>query len=286
MQQNNRSVDHLVLPVFDLDRSRARFAALGFTVAANGYHPFGTVNACIFLPDQTYLEPLAIANTQDVDTAIANGNVFVARDRLFRHHKGEGVSAIVMQSDDAMADDAAFRAAGVCGGDMLQFSRPVRLPDGRETISSFHLAFAAKPEEETFFLFSCQRLNPLPADRASLETHRNGVIGLKRVMMKTGRKDAAELMQPVLGGVVRPITNGHVFETKNVAVDVTRANAAANDAKSGLLAIALVFRVTDLEVTAAVLAANGVDHLKISDGIVVPAAPGQGVAFLFEESEA
>lgn len=280
LQEYSRSVDHLVLPVSDLDVARQRLSALGFCVAPNGHHPFGTVNACVFLPDNIYLEPLAVADQQKAEAAIAAGNEFIIRDRLFRQHRREGLSAIVVQSDDAGADHAAFAAAGISGGEMLEFSRPVRLPDGQESISSFRLAFAAEPSEERFFLFSCQRLNPLPVDRAALESHANGVLGLKRMFIQTGREGYLNLMATVLEGDICDITNGHAFETANLSVEVV----VGNEANMGLLAIGLVFAVADLEVTETLLTANGVGHVKTSDGIVVPAAPGQGVAFLFEEN--
>eukprot|EP01133_Synstelium_polycarpum_P029511 gene29511-36177_t len=41
-----RPVDHLVLPVVELDTARQRLEALGFTVAPSAQHPFGTENAC------------------------------------------------------------------------------------------------------------------------------------------------------------------------------------------------------------------------------------------------
>lgn len=280
VQEYSRAVDHLVLPVSDLDVARARLNALGFQVAPNGRHPFGTVNACVFLPGKIYLEPLAIADLREADAAIADGNVFVQRDRVFRQHRSEGLSAIVLQSDDVQADQAAFMASGVSGGDMLEFSRPVRSPDGQEAVSSFRLAFAVEPSEDQFFLFSCQRLNPLPVDRTVLEAHANGTLGLKNVLMKTGRESDASLLVKAFGTAAQDITNGHAFQMQNLSVEVS----VSNDTKIGLLVIGLVFAVADLEVTAAVLTANGVSHTKTSDGIVVPAAPGQGVAFLFEEN--
>ncbi|OLP43826.1 hypothetical protein BJF95_22400 [Rhizobium oryziradicis] len=281
MQSNIRSVDHLVLPVSDLEIARARLQSLGFCVAANGRHPFGTENACIFLPDNTYLEPLAVVDAAEAEGAITNGNLFVARDKVFRQHRAEGLSAIVVQSEDAIADHAAFAAAGVgASGDILEFSRPVRLPDGQESISSFRLAFAIEPLVETFFLFACQRLNPLPVDRDALETHANGVLGVKRVLMQTGHKNYQELMTPVFGRASREITNGHAFDARNMSVEVV----VGNDASIGIVVLALVFTVADLKVTEAVLAANGVCHVRTQDEIVVQAAPGQGVTFLFEEN--
>lgn len=276
-----RSMDHLVLPVSDLEIARTRLQSLGFTVAANGRHPFGTENACIFLPDKTYLEPLAVVDPAEAKDAIAHGNLFVARDRLFRQHRAEGLSAIVVQSDDAFADREAFTAAGVGGsGDILEFSRPVRLSDGQESISSFRLAFAIDPLVETFFLFACQRLNPLPVDRDVLEKHANGALGLKRIMIQTGQKNYPALMTPVFGCASREITNGQAFDAGNTSVEVV----VGNDANIGIIVLALVFTVADLEVTAAALAANGVSHVRTQDEIVVPAAPGQGVTFLFEEN--
>lgn len=280
VQNNIRSVDHLVLPVSDLDVARTRLLSLGFCVAANGRHPFGTENACVFLSDKTYLEPLAVADLTEAKAAIADGNLFVARDQMFRQHRQEGLSAIVVQSDNARADHAAFGAAGLSEGEILEFSRPVRLPNGQETISSFRLAFAVEPLAEAFFLFSCQRLNPLPVERDELEAHANGALGLKRVLIHVGLQSNTKLMKSVFGSVSREITNGYAFDTRNLSVEVVVGGDANND----IMVLALVFSVADLEVTAAVLAANGVDYVKTRDEIVVPAAPGQGVAFLFEEN--
>ena len=59
---NARPLDHLVIPVTDLKAARSRLTRLGFTVAAEARHPFGTENACVFLADKTYLEPLAVGD--------------------------------------------------------------------------------------------------------------------------------------------------------------------------------------------------------------------------------
>jgi hypothetical protein len=51
----------------------------------------------------------------------------------------------------------------------------------------------------------------------------------------------------------------------------------------GLHGAGIVFLSHDLAVTEAALAANGVSCAKAGGRLVVPAAPGQGVAFAFEE---
>ncbi len=85
-----RALDHLVLPVIDLVTARQRLSRLGFTVAADARHPFGTENACVFFRDDTYLEPLAVGSREDCLAAVRAGNVFVARDQAFRFRRGEG----------------------------------------------------------------------------------------------------------------------------------------------------------------------------------------------------
>lgn len=109
-----RPVDHLVLPVVDLDTARQRLEALGFTVAPSAQHPFGTENACVFFSDNTYLEPLAIAQRETCETEARNGNVFVARDQAYRFRNGQdGFSALVMGTQDAGADHKEFVRSGI-----------------------------------------------------------------------------------------------------------------------------------------------------------------------------
>jgi hypothetical protein len=74
------------LPVEDLDTARARHSALGFTVAADARHPFGTENACVFFADGTYLEPLALPSVKSARKR-REGNVFVARDQAYRFRR-------------------------------------------------------------------------------------------------------------------------------------------------------------------------------------------------------
>ncbi len=77
-------LDHLVLPTVDIALARERLGKLGFTVAPDARHPFGTQNACVFLADKTYLEPLGVASAEQCEKSIMDGNVFVARDQAYR----------------------------------------------------------------------------------------------------------------------------------------------------------------------------------------------------------
>ncbi len=288
------TIDHLVLPTSSLDVARQRLNLLGFTVAADAAHPFGTGNACVFIGDGTYLEPLSVVDTDFYDDAIAAGNVFVAQDRHARAVMGEeGFSAVALVTEDARADHDRFTDAGFSGGEMLEFSRLARLPDGTEKLARFRLAFAGRDEIDSFGVFTCQRLDPLPADRAALERHENGVSGLAEIVLVAEEKLASciERLQVVL--VSEPAPRDHAFSASNAVVKVLSAGVFkaefAMEAGFGALPVrgltgaAIVFRVPDLTVTRAVLAANDVAFKDNGSRIMVAPAPGQGAVFAFEE---
>jgi catechol 2,3-dioxygenase-like lactoylglutathione lyase family enzyme len=289
-----RLLDHLVLPVIDLATARHRYEQLGFTVAADARHPFGTENACVFFADKTYLEPLGIAQREECEASALAGNVFTARDQAYRFRRGQdGFSAIVLSSDDAAADHARFREKGISAGDMLEFSRPMKLPDGSEAIGSFRLSFAADLRAPDFFFFSCQRVKSLPSDRAALETHANGVTGLVEVVLsEPNPTDFQYILQEVVDErEVSAHSFGMDIETRN-GVKISVLNPAGMsgffDRKTtghsrGLRGRAVVFKVADLAVTEQLLTANAVAFIRKDNRLIVPEAPGQGVIFAFGE---
>jgi catechol 2,3-dioxygenase-like lactoylglutathione lyase family enzyme len=288
----SRALDHLVIPVTDLTTARARLTRLGFTVADDARHPFGTENACVFLADKTYLEPLAVGSREGVEVAVQAGNQFVARDRAFRFRNGEeGLSAIVMGTSDADADHAAFRASGFSAGAQLSFSRIMKFPDGTEIEPSFKLSFAADLRAPDFFAFTCERVNMPPADRSTLERHANGVTGISRIVLSEADPAAfAGYLQAVTGGTVDAGMAGTLaLETANVSIDIVDPATlkaqfgVARSAERGLRGEAVVFAVTDLAATERLLAANGVKHMRSGGMVLVPREPGQGTLLAFSE---
>lgn len=290
------SIDHLVLPTTSIDGARRRLNALGFTVAADAAHPFGTGNACVFIGDGTYLEPLSVLDQAAYDQALAAGNMFVRQDRDFRALAGEeGLSAVALATDDAQADDARFVEAGISAGQMLEFSRFAKLPDGTEKLARFRLAFAARSDGDSFGVFTCQRLDPLPSDRSALERHDNGVAALSEVVLLAGDvQEAVEHMNVVLGTRADEFDLGdHSFaacnavlrlvDTKTFACAFSSAGDPPALPPTGLVRAAVIFRVPDLAVTRALLAANDVAFMDKGSSIVVAPAPGQGAVFAFEE---
>lgn len=286
-------LDHLVLPTVNIASARERLGKLGFTVAADARHPFGTENACVFLADKTYLEPLAVASLEQYEAAIGDGNVFVARDQAYRFRVGEdGFSGVVFGTDDAVADDERFRANAISAGRMLDFSRPMRMPDGKEVVAGFRLAFAADLRAPDFLTFCCQRINPLPADREVLERHENGVTGIARVAISTARPAAfRNFFEDVVGGPgISEHSFGLTIRAANVDLDLLTPEGMeafydlpVRTDDPGLRARAILFKTRDLSVTSSHFAANGVTYTRKNNRILTRLAPGQGALFAFEE---
>lgn len=288
-----RPLDHLVLPVEDLETTRARHAALGFTVAADARHPFGTENACVFFADGTYLEPLAVASREECEQAAREGNVFVARDQAHRFRLGDtGFSACVVGSEDADADHVRFREQGMSAGDLLGFSRPMKFPDGSEQTASFKLAFAADLRAPDFFAFAVERINVPAADRSALTTHANGVAGISEVILsEPNPTDFQYFIQELCDNrEVDANSFGMTIELDGAAVTVlNRAGLEAflglvdTSRERGLLGRALAFRVQDMVVLAELLQKNGVAAREVGSRLIVDPAPGQGAIYCFEE---
>lgn len=288
-----RSIDHLVMPVCDLSVARERLTRLGFTVAADARHPFGTENCCVFLADGGYLEPLGNANREECEAAARAGNVFVARDQAFRFRRGaDGFSAIAMTTGDAWADDQRYAAEGLSAGEVLEFSRDILLPDGRSATGSFRLAFAADLRAPDFFFFASQRVVALPSDRAALEQHANGAVALAEVVLsEQNPTDFQYLVQ--LAADEREV-EAHSFgmsvETPRGRITVLNSagmlgfygiESAATD--RGLKGEAVVFRVEELAHCRRHFEHNGIEFTERGDRLIVAPAPGQGALFVFGE---
>ncbi len=287
-----RPVDHLVLPTADLAIAQARLQQLGFTVAPVGVHPFGTENVCIFFGDNSFLEFLAVGQRETCEEEARKGNVFVARDQAYRFRNGqEGFSALVMGSEDAKADHQAFVEAGISAGNILDFSRPFILPDGKEDRAAFRLAFAADLRAPDVFFFTCERVNAPKVDRNVLLQHANGATALREVVLS--EVNPTDFQYPLQEVLNQRNVNAHSFgmdiaaENANVTVLTPSGLQAffgieASTTERGLRLQAFVVGVRDLAAVESLLISNNIPIEKRGSRLIVQKAPGQGAAIAFE----
>lgn len=286
-----RAVDHCVLPVSDLDTARDRLASLGFTVAPDGRHPFGTANCCVYLADGTFLEPLAQSDVGVEREAGRLGNMFAARDIAFRYRQGaEGFSALVFDSEDAAADHMEFVESGFSGGAILEFSRDFTDASGKTDDASFRLAFAGDWRAPDCFFFTCQRVNVPGVDRSALQVHENGVTGIKGVVLSApDSRDYADFLHVASnadvenesGDTTRIETGNAVLELlDNPAMDLRFGGSSPKDA--GLRLRVIRFGVRNPDETESLLREEAVAYEKRGGALIVHPAPGQGAILTFE----
>ena len=127
-----RGLDHIVHAVRDLDAAADLYRRLGFSVGARNRHPWGTHNHIVQLPG-FFIELLTLAEPDKIgDDGFCRLFAAYNRDFVQRH---EGLSLLIVESQDADADAAVFRSAGIAGSDKLHFEREGRTARPRRSAS-------------------------------------------------------------------------------------------------------------------------------------------------------
>src|ERR1700740_2398534 len=120
-------LDHLAHAVRDLDAAAELYRRLGFSVGARNRHAWGTHNRLVQLPG-FFVELLTVAEPEKLGTDGFSA-LFGTFNRRFLEDK-EGLSLLILESEDALADAVRFRAAGIAVSDAMRFERKGTRPDG------------------------------------------------------------------------------------------------------------------------------------------------------------
>ncbi|MEX6507786.1 VOC family protein [Jiella sp. M17.18] len=291
-----RALDHVVMPFASPAHARTTFAALGFTVAPDAVHPFGTGNACVFLADGIYLEPLVVADPVAYRRAEADGNLFVMRDAAFRQaHALPAISALALKSADADADRALLAAGGLAEEPFVEFSRDFTTASGEAATLSFRLAFACTDSDRDLTLFLCEPRHEAAPDRSALMRHENGVSGLARIVVAEGARSAVEAVLQRLNAAASATDSqeasaeaGRAQSLANVALQFAGRDdlsavygGAPQDGAEGVRgALGLVFAVADLTKRRQCLNRGAVSYHEVAGRLVVPlGTAGTFIAF-------
>jgi hypothetical protein len=282
-----RAIDHLVLPVTTLNLARSRLTSLGFKVAPDAQHPFGTGNCCVFLKDRTYLEPITIIDRTAADIAAAEGLVFVKRLKRFTERRGEGFAMAALASKDADADRVAFEKAKIGGGEVYRFSRKAKLPDGSEREIGVATAFTDFPAAADASFFVCQHLDKDVLFQPEYLDHPNGAVGISSVVAVA--ENPADFQTFLTGAVGRRKVKttasevdveakGRSFIILTPAGFRDRYDLDPPSPRRGMLFAAFEIKVMEIGRAAGYAGRNAIRH---EDRVVVPAAPGLGAVVAF-----
>ena len=279
-----RALDHVVFPVPDLEVARARYEQLGFTVAPDGRHKFGTENACVKFADGAFIEPLAIGHRETVEAHMVKGNNFLRRDASYRfRHGNNGFWGVSLSTKDSAADRKMLRKAGYNTGKLVTVKR-----------KGVHarLSFALDERAPDFSIFMCQDMMEAPVFKAELLSHANGAKGISRVTLcEHLPEDFQYYLQTATGQrEVRSHSFGMDMALSNVTLSVLNAEGmnqyyGVSDILEtrGLRAQAIDVEVKNLKTMEEILSENSISFRQIGPRLIVDPAKGQGALIAFVE---
>lgn len=172
-----RGLDHLVIGVRDLDAAWRFYEKLGFRVGTRNRHPWGTENRIVQFPG-SFLELVTIVDDGAIPPHGERSFSFGAFVREALAGQGEGLSMLVLESTDAKADAAAFKAAGIGDFEPFFFERQGKRPDGTTVRVAFELAFAADSRAPECGFFVCRQIESQNFWNPEFQQHPNGATAL------------------------------------------------------------------------------------------------------------
>ena len=159
-------IDHLLIPVRDLETARMVWTRLGFTTSPRGTHlGRGTGNYCIMF-EHDYLELFGVLDPTLASASYVN---FLA--------EREGPMKLAWATRDAHVAAEALAGLGLHPSEVKDLQRQIELP---EETAVPRFAIVSLPAEETPGLdsFLCAHLTPKLMRRPPWLQHPNGAVGI------------------------------------------------------------------------------------------------------------
>jgi hypothetical protein len=127
---------------------------------------------------------------------------------------------LVLDSADARADIAQYRARGLKTYELFEFSRRAKLASGEEASVGFALAFVSCPQMPQGGFFTCQQHAPQHFWQAAYQHHANDALTVTEVAIVAERPEELKGFLEGFTGV-RGETSGGGFRIRTARGDIT-----------------------------------------------------------------
>jgi Glyoxalase-like domain len=284
-----RGLDHIVHAVRDLDAAAALYKSLGFTVGARNKHSWGTHNHIVQFPG-AFIELLTLAEPSKLgDDGFSKMFGAYNGDFIKRH---EGLSLLILESRDAQADEADFRAAGIAAAPVMRFEREGKRPDGMAVKVAFSLVFAEDTLAPDVHFATCQQHYPDNFWNPAFQTHANSVTGIAGVVAVASEPERHRaFMQAFNGAEAKSADGGFTIPTPRGTIEMTtpaafvaRFGVGAPDVQNGARLAAIRFAAADGERLQSLPELAGMAGLYAGNDVIVGANDAMGAVLVFEPS--
>jgi catechol 2,3-dioxygenase-like lactoylglutathione lyase family enzyme len=280
-------LDHVVHAVRDLAAAAELYRRLGFTVGARNRHAWGTHNHLVQLPG-FFVELLTVAEPEKLGSDGFSA-LFGTFNRIFLKNQ-EGLSLLILESDDAATDAVRFRSAGIGVSDAMRFEREGKRPDGAAVKVGFSLAFARDAKAAAVSFAVCQQHFPENFWDPAFQQHGNTASGIDAAVLVAENPSEHRAFLSAFAGVcdLSVTSSGITASTPRGDISVmepaafrSRFGTEPPDVSRGARLAAMQFRVRDRAALSAALAAGGIATFSRMDATIVGPQTALGATLVF-----
>lgn len=265
------TLDHFVIVVRDLPKSKALFERLGFHTTERGDHEgWGTANHLAVLERQ-YLE-LWGEHGEGPDAPLV-------RDLAARH---EGLWQVGLKTPDADRLHANLTASGVPMDAPYDYARPIVL-DGTRRSVDFRIAYVGTSVRLPLRMFLCEQRTPELIWRPEWQRHANGAKAVRELVLASRNPwDEANSVARFLDADLESATASEaVLRLVDGRIRFCHQPDANIDSSPDLPGLKLVVQVESLAATAASLQRGSIPTTASLDRIRIAPAHACGIGLDF-----
>jgi hypothetical protein len=172
-------IDHPVVTVRDLAKTREQFKRLGFEPNPVGYHPWGTSLSLLMFRDN-FIELISVHDPSKFGTNSVGGFCYGRNVGSFLE-RAEGLGLVALHSKDGKGDHAMLVRRGLASQGQIDFRREMKKPDGSPDVAIVSLGLFLNGEQRDVSQFICHQHRPELIWVREWQNHPNGVNAVTRV---------------------------------------------------------------------------------------------------------